>query len=992
MEAAPLIPDHELIRVIGRGSYGEVWLAKNVMGVLRAVKIVISRGGSSPSIVERELAGIQRYEPVSRSHEGLVQVLHIGRLKDPDGFFYVMELADDASTTARADGFPEDLAEYEPKTLRSLTGEGKAASVEECVDIGMALAAGLAQLHKCGLVHRDLKPANIIFVRGRPKLADIGLVSEVGATGSVVGTEGYIAPEGPGSTGADIFSLGKILYELATGLDRLQYPEIPGRWLEASGQSREMELNEVLIKSCEGNAAARYGTAEELQADLALLQVGRSLRRMHKMERRLRLATRTGMAALLLAAGGAGYSAWSHHQASTERHRREELETARRESEQRLWQALLEKARAGRYSGMSGARFETLTTLSRAAGLRKHAALRDEAAAALALPDLRIRDVWPAAELRLGERIVPWCAGPRHVLVQAGVGISLFDSYSATPVRKLTHSPTFTGAATTFSPDGRKLAVGLPDGSLTCWNLETGTAGQAARLPVPQWNDLESFVFHPNGEVIAAVSTAAQQVWLFSVETGQILWTTPLPGTGLNLAFDPDGRRVAVICNGSGTVFVMDAATGRVTNNWECGKQLLALAWSADSRRLAISDEHHDIQVRHGGSGQLLATARGHDGPVNALAFHPNDSILASMSWDGTTRIWDAVSGHSLARLATAGVRCAFNASGDSLLINSWNEAQLVRCDFTARRAVRSLVLPPDWPSGAFDSAVLLPGNAVAAGGDAGLFLWPHWDSASPRQLKLTPCGTVLNDDRTEGDAASFLASGGSGCKRWNASGAGDPAIVLATDAGKLMDCQNGWMVAADGAKAAVQAPDGTLRDYQASESIHTVAISSDGRWIAAGPHPRPGVFVWEQASGAPLLTIPTASSAQVRFAPNSAILVVSDSSAVSAIELPAGKKRFSLPRQSTSGIWGPIAFSRDGKRFAYAETRFHVRLTPWHAESEWLLDESEMLSLECPLTPMLHHASFSMDGRHLLLAGRNNRLLLWDLAWLDQQLQDVGL
>src|SRR5205807_8994439 len=64
------------------------------------------------------------------------------------------------------------------------------------------------------------KPSNIIFSHGQPKLADIGLIANQDATCSFVGTEGYLPPEGPGSPQADLYSLGKVLYEASTGHDR----------------------------------------------------------------------------------------------------------------------------------------------------------------------------------------------------------------------------------------------------------------------------------------------------------------------------------------------------------------------------------------------------------------------------------------------------------------------------------------------------------------------------------------------------------------------------------------------------------------------------------------------------------------------------------------------------------------------------------------------------------------------------------------------------
>jgi serine/threonine protein kinase len=79
------------------------------------------------------------------------------------------------------------------------------------LELGLALAEALAHLHSHGLVHRDIKPSNLIFVNGRPKLADIGLVTDASDQCSIVGTEGYLPPDGPGTPAADVFALGKVL-------------------------------------------------------------------------------------------------------------------------------------------------------------------------------------------------------------------------------------------------------------------------------------------------------------------------------------------------------------------------------------------------------------------------------------------------------------------------------------------------------------------------------------------------------------------------------------------------------------------------------------------------------------------------------------------------------------------------------------------------------------------------------------------------------------
>src|SRR5262249_37438078 len=106
-------------------------------------------------------------------------------------------------------------------------------------------------------------------------------------TQSYVGTLGFAPPEGPGSVAADIYSLGKVLYEACTGRDRQEFPELPTELSVSDDQHAALvELNEIVLKACDNDPRARYASAESMRADLSLLESGKSVAHLHAAERR----------------------------------------------------------------------------------------------------------------------------------------------------------------------------------------------------------------------------------------------------------------------------------------------------------------------------------------------------------------------------------------------------------------------------------------------------------------------------------------------------------------------------------------------------------------------------------------------------------------------------------------------------------------------------------------------------------------------------------
>jgi serine/threonine protein kinase len=324
--SAPAVPDYELLQRIDAGAYGEVWLARSkATGALRAAKIVWRHTFKDERPFQREFEGIQKFERISREHPSQLALFHIGRNEAGGYFYYVMELADSLTEepepqgptpkevrSSKSESEVRSVEQYEAHTLRADLTRGRLPAAR-ILEISLALAEALWHLHGHGLVHRDVKPSNVIFVNGRPKLADIGLVTDASDQCSIVGTEGYLPPEGPGTPQADIFALGKVIYEAATGLDRRRYPDLPADLKAWPDSQTVLELNQVVIRACSADVGTRYRTAQDVQKDLLQMNEGRSLLQMRRSMRRWQnvrrgatwLATATAVIGLLVLTGHA---------------------------------------------------------------------------------------------------------------------------------------------------------------------------------------------------------------------------------------------------------------------------------------------------------------------------------------------------------------------------------------------------------------------------------------------------------------------------------------------------------------------------------------------------------------------------------------------------------------------------------------------------------------------------------------------------------------
>ncbi len=277
---------YTVVKKLGSGGMGVVYEAEDSrLGRHVALKFL-------PAELEQDSHALERFKQEARAASALnhPNICTIYAIEECDGqHFIAMELLDGQSLNDKIDGH--------------------AMSLEKIVDIGIQITDALDVAHNKGIVHRDLKPANIFLTtRGQAKILDFGLakliydrrgsMETVGGNaataapvmltspGTAVGTVAYMSPEqarGEELDGrSDLFSLGGILYEMATGkipfegntsavifqgiLDRTPRPPAE------LNPNVPFKLEEIIDKALEKDVELRYQSAAEMRADLKRLK------------------------------------------------------------------------------------------------------------------------------------------------------------------------------------------------------------------------------------------------------------------------------------------------------------------------------------------------------------------------------------------------------------------------------------------------------------------------------------------------------------------------------------------------------------------------------------------------------------------------------------------------------------------------------------------------------------------------------------------------
>jgi serine/threonine protein kinase/WD40 repeat protein len=714
----PEVPDHQLIRRIGKGSYGEVWLALNAINKWTAVKVVHRRAEDDNRAYEQEFRGLRRYDDLSGSDGSLMPIKNVGESSQAGYFYYAMELADDATTrqplprppTQMKD--PIDLVQlannYRPWTLSEELKKERRLSAETCIEHGLALAKSLHVLHEGGLVHRDVKPSNIIFVNGRPKLADVGLVAATDATmNSFAGTSGFVPLHGAGERTGDIFALGKVLYMAATGNAVSDFPRSISDSDKLNGEERQhlAELQAVYERACDPDPRDRQPSAQVLGDELEMLRRNESVLRLRQLEeerelfekqRQVRQQRRKRMLTVSLTVAAVGIMLVSGLVMYTWR-----LRTAHE-----ITVAELETSKFSRIlTREQGWSVRAWQNVEKAAKQKLDDSVIRQAVSTLAGLDARIIAEFP------GLRASSAAFGGNGQVLLAGFGTNHAVLVSNTTTRL--QLPVVVDGQACWSPAKEPLI--LQQGSNACVLLEAQTGKARTKFLLEPGEavavgNTPAMTVTPDGSLVAAALMRSDRarIVIWDGRDGSTLGEADRKGRALG--FSPDGSWLAAGDEKGWTSlwstrpFALRAELppGERPNPINClafGRDHVVPRYGpSETNRwlLAAGDSGAGIVIWNLTKMLPRAFPSGSDYNVQSLAFSPDGGTLVSAGHNNV-RIWDSSSGTQLLEIpgvtGSEVLALAFDSGGNRLIVGATEtpESGAVLVEFEQNRGIHRL-------------------------------------------------------------------------------------------------------------------------------------------------------------------------------------------------------------------------------------------------------------------------------------------------------------
>jgi len=983
--------DYEILREIARGGMGVVFQARQI-SLNRPVALKMILAGQLANETDILRFYLEAEAAANLDHPGIVPIFEVGQHEGQH--YFSMGFVEGESLSQRLAGGP----------LPSRKAAALLAKVAEAIEYA----------HSHGVVHRDLKPGNILLDQaGNPRITDFGLAKKIqgdsGLTGSgqIMGTPSYMPPEQAGGNrgevgpAADVYALGATLYCMVTGRPPFQAATamdtviqvvsdepVPPRRLNAA-VSRDLET--ICLKCLEKDRRRRYGSAAALGDDLRRYLDGEPIvaRPVTAWERGWKWARRrpvvAGLAAALMLATILGVAGivWQWRKAEANFARAEtnlaEANLQRGIAQDKLFDSLKAQARAGRFSRRMGQRFDSLDALTQAARIGRErgmtperiAALRDEAIACMALPDLR-----PTGRVIQRPPGVLWTTFDptmtRYALRFRGGTISVRRVTDDQEIARFQARGDRDIWVFGFSPDGRYLATThRPDRTLTVWDIQQRTVSLEDTARVANF----AAKFSPDSRRVA-LAHADGELLVYDLATGRPSRRWPGPAGVSDLAFRWDGAQIAVTSGEKGPACrILEAESGRLVRSIPLPAGG-TVAWSPDGTTLATPGDDFKIYLWDIATDTLKTTLVGHVNVGLRAIFHPAGTLLASNGYEGRLWLWDPVLGRPVLS-STGGSGPEFSQDGrivvaleDKLTPYLVDPALEYRKFATARK-------PIDYARASIrhDSRVL----AVGTGRGAVL-----WDMAGGTELAFLPIGNAWHlMFEPSGD---LITSGSIGVYRWPIqidAGRGESRIgrprQLPLPAGLcgIDEDRSGRIVAkADYSYAFVATPERTIR-VGPLDDCRGVAVSPDGQWLATGSQGR-GAQVWRIHDATKVAELPVDHGTGVEFSPDGKWLMTGGA--------PCRLWEVGTWREGRQIGGEGRCFTPDGHRVVVAEPSRVLRLVE-------IETGRTVAQLESPDLCAVGFATCSLDGSRLVVTTPDGPAVhVWDLRAIGRQLKAMSL
>jgi serine/threonine protein kinase/tetratricopeptide (TPR) repeat protein/WD40 repeat protein len=891
--------------------------------------------------------------------------------------------------------------------------------------VGLQVAEALSYAHAQKILHRDIKPANLLLdLQGTVWVTDFGLAKEEGSdltrTGELVGTLRYMAPErysGQSDPRSDVYSLGLTLYELLT----LQpaFPESDQMRLmnqvahEEPPRPRKLDrrlprdLETIVLKAMAKEPQRRYQAAEALAEDLRCFLADRPIiaRRASVWEHSWRWCRRnralaaamTSAAVLLIAVAVISVAAafWLKNERDQATQAGQRAEAAERTARLREAEALVGQAHGIRLSRRPGQRFDALAALGKAAAIGRELGqppgwfnrLRNEAIAALALPDLHITkefgrlppgshwvdlsddfelyvrttdkgrctirrvadDTLVAPLPELGERAQAQFGRGRILAVsgRSSRRFQLWDVSGAKPsLRFKDRGITSWG----FHSKGHLVALAHGDGSISVYHVATGTP--LHRWPAKETVEDLSLLIHPTMPFLATSSYFSPNVWVYDLRTGAVVASAVTPwrnGTG---AWSPDGRTLTVPPGDGGKIlqyaFDPEAPALRLRHTLDYTQSGAAISYNPGGDHFVDCGWANKINLFDGVSGQVLFSTVALPAGSHRLRFdRTGQRLAAARVGDHSDRIgiWSVADAREYRSLSHAGA-----------IEGLWGQLAIHPRGRLAATTLKSSVVLFDLDSGRELAQLPIAGGCglwfdgtgnLLTNSYVGSYRWPvRPDPASPGQLLVGPPQRL-----------PFQA--------------GNRIISVSQDGSVI--AQSMWAGYGMRGGGWIMHPKYPPRQVLARASISNCSVSPDGRWVAFdGPHIP--LTVYEAASARRVWQLPGRVDIRGRFSPDRRWLVTDAD----------GGRLYAV------GTWQPGPQVGPG--------------TPWDMTSELavlgqangiyrlvdLATGRELARLE-DSEQSTGPAAFTPDGTKLVVAARNG-LRVWDLRRMRAELAKLKL